>query len=158
MNFCEEIEIDLFGEQVVLCGGMVELIKVGFEMLVEVGYVLEMVYFECLYELKLIVDLIYEGGIVNMNYLILNNVEYGEYVMGLCIVMEEMKKVMKQCLIDIQMGEYVKSFIFENKVGVLMFQLCCCLMVEYQIEQVGVKLCVMMLWIVKNKFVDQMKN
>lgn len=78
-----------------MCGGMVELIKVGFEMLVEVGYVLEMVYFECLYELKLIVDLIYEGGIVNMNYLILNNVEYGEYVMGLCIVMEEMKKVMK---------------------------------------------------------------
>lgn len=102
INFCEECEIDFFGEQVVLCGGFVELICCGFEILVEVGYVLEMVYFECLYEVKLIVDLIYEGGIVNMDYLILNIVEYGQYVIGLCILLyEQIKVVMKVVLIDI---------------------------------------------------------
>jgi ketol-acid reductoisomerase len=105
-NFREETETDLFGEQAVLCGGTVELIKAGFETLVEAGYAPEMAYFECLHELKLIVDLIYEGGIANMNYSISNNAEYGEYVTGPRIVTEETKKVMKQVLKDIQTGEY----------------------------------------------------
>ena len=112
-NFREETETDLFGEQAVLCGGTVELIKAGFETLVEAGYAPEMAYFECLHELKLIVDLIYEGGIANMNYSISNNAEYGEYVTGPRIVTDETKKVMKQVLKDIQTGEYAKSFVLE---------------------------------------------
>jgi ketol-acid reductoisomerase len=114
-NFREETETDLFGEQAVLCGGTVELIKAGFETLVEAGYAPEMAYFECLHELKLIVDLIYEGGIANMNYSISNNAEYGEYVTGPRVVNEETKKVMKAVLKDIQTGEYAKSFILENR-------------------------------------------
>jgi ketol-acid reductoisomerase len=114
-NFREETETDLFGEQAVLCGGTVELIKAGFETLVEAGYAPEMAYFECLHELKLIVDLIYEGGIANMNYSISNNAEYGEYVTGPRIVTEETKKVMKQVLKDIQTGEYAKSFIWRTR-------------------------------------------
>src|ERR671938_1400887 len=110
-NFREETETDLFGEQAVLCGGLTSLIKAGFETLVEAGYAPEMAYFECLHELKLIVDLIYEGGIANMNYSISNNAEYGEYVTGPRIITEETKKVMKQVLRDIQTGEYAKSFI-----------------------------------------------
>ena len=113
-NFREETETDLFGEQAVLCGGTVELIKAGFETLVEAGYAPEMAYFECLHELKLIVDLIYEGGIANMNYSISNNAEYGEYVTGPRIVTDETKKVMKQVLKDIQTGEYAKSFVLEE--------------------------------------------
>jgi CDP-diacylglycerol--serine O-phosphatidyltransferase len=116
-NFREETETDLFGEQAVLCGGTVELIKAGFETLVEAGYAPEMAYFECLHELKLIVDMIYEGGIANMNYSISNNAEYGEYVTGPRIVTDETKKVMKQVLKDIQSGEYAKSFILENRAG-----------------------------------------
>jgi ketol-acid reductoisomerase len=116
-NFREETETDLFGEQAVLCGGTVELIKAGYETLVEAGYAPEMAYFECLHELKLIVDLIYEGGIANMNYSISNNAEYGEYVTGPKIVTDETKKAMRQALKDIQTGEYAKSFILENRAG-----------------------------------------
>jgi len=116
-NFREETETDLFGEQAVLCGGTVELIKAGYETLVEAGYAPEMAYFECLHELKLIVDLIYEGGIANMNYSISNNAEYGEYVTGPKIVTEETKNAMRKALHDIQTGEYAKSFILENRAG-----------------------------------------
>ncbi len=157
-NFREETETDLFGEQAVLCGGTVELIKAGFETLVEAGYAPEMAYFECLHELKLIVDLIYEGGIANMNYSISNNAEYGEYVTGPRVVTEETKKAMKQCLTDIQTGEYAKSFILENKAGAPTLQSRRRLTAEHQIEQVGSKLRAMMPWIAKNKLVDQSKN
>jgi len=157
-NFREETETDLFGEQAVLCGGTVELIKAGFETLVEAGYAPEMAYFECLHELKLIVDLIYEGGIANMNYSISNNAEYGEYVTGPRIVTEDTKKVMKQVLNDIQTGEYAKSFILENQAGAPTLQSRRRLNAEHQIEVVGGKLRAMMPWIAANKLVDQSKN
>ncbi|KLU28259.1 MULTISPECIES: ketol-acid reductoisomerase [Caballeronia] len=157
-NFREETETDLFGEQAVLCGGTVDLIKAGFETLVEAGYAPEMAYFECLHELKLIVDLIYEGGIANMNYSISNNAEYGEYVTGPKIVTEETKKAMKQVLTDIQTGEYAKSFIIENKAGAPTLQSRRRITAEHQIEVVGAKLRAMMPWIAANKLVDQSKN
>ncbi len=157
-NFREETETDLFGEQAVLCGGTVELIKAGFETLVEAGYAPEMAYFECLHELKLIVDLIYEGGIANMNYSISNNAEYGEYVTGPRIVTEETKKVMKQVLKDIQTGEYAKSFILENRAGAPTLQSRRRLTAEHSIEKVGEKLRAMMPWIKKNRLVDQSRN
>ncbi len=157
-NFREETETDLFGEQAVLCGGTVELIKAGFETLVEAGYAPEMAYFECLHELKLIVDLIYEGGIGNMNYSISNNAEYGEYVTGPRVVTEDTKNAMRQCLKDIQTGEYAKSFILENKAGAPTLISRRRLTSEHQIEQVGEKLRAMMPWIKKNKLVDQSKN
>ncbi|PMS35991.1 ketol-acid reductoisomerase [Trinickia symbiotica] len=157
-NFREETETDLFGEQAVLCGGTVELIKAGFETLVEAGYAPEMAYFECLHELKLIVDLIYEGGIANMNYSISNNAEYGEYVTGPRIVNEETKKVMKEVLKDIQTGEYAKSFIIENRAGAPVLQSRRRITAEHPIETVGEKLRAMMPWIAKNKLVDQSKN
>jgi ketol-acid reductoisomerase len=157
-NFREETETDLFGEQAVLCGGTVDLIKAGFETLVEAGYAPEMAYFECLHELKLIVDLIYEGGIANMNYSISNNAEYGEYVTGPRIVTEETKKAMRAVLKDIQTGEYAKSFIIENRAGAPTLQSRRRLTSEHQIEQVGSKLRAMMPWIAKNKLVDQSKN
>ena len=157
-NFREETETDLFGEQAVLCGGTVELIKAGFETLVEAGYAPEMAYFECLHELKLIVDLIYEGGIANMNYSISNNAEYGEYVTGPRVVTEETKKAMKQCLTDIQTGEYAKSFLLENKAGAPTLISRRRLNAEHQIETVGAQLRAMMPWIAKNKLVDQSKN
>ena len=157
-NFREECETDLFGEQAVLCGGAVELIKAGFETLTEAGYAPEMAYFECLHELKLIVDLIYEGGIANMNYSISNNAEYGEYVTGPKIVTEDTKNAMRQCLKDIQTGEYAKSFILENKAGAPTLISRRRLNSEHQIEQVGGKLRAMMPWIAKNKLVDQSKN
>ena len=157
-NFREETETDLFGEQVVLCGGTIELIKAGFETLVEAGYAPEMAYFECLHELKLIVDMIYEGGIANMNYSISNNAEYGEYVSGPRIITDETKKVMKQVLKDIQTGEYAKSFIMENKAGAPTLLSKRRLMGEHQIEVVGAKLRAMMPWIAKNKLVDQTRN
>ncbi|MES2538571.1 MAG: ketol-acid reductoisomerase [Pseudomonadota bacterium] len=157
-NFREETETDLFGEQAVLCGGTVELIKAGFETLVEAGYAPEMAYFECLHELKLIVDLIYEGGIANMNYSISNNAEYGEYVTGPRIITEETKNVMRQVLKDIQTGEYAKSFITENKAGAPTLLSRRRLSGEHQIEEVGTKLRAMMPWIAKNKLVDQAKN
>ena len=157
-NFREETETDLFGEQAVLCGGTVELIKAGFETLVEAGYAPEMAYFECLHELKLIVDLIYEGGIANMNYSISNNAEYGEYVTGPRIVTEETKKVMKQVLKDIQTGEYAKSFVLEAAAGQPALISRRRINAEHQIEVVGAQLRKMMPWIMKNKLVDQTKN
>lgn len=157
-NFREETETDLFGEQAVLCGGTVELIKAGFETLVEAGYAPEMAYFECLHELKLIVDLIYEGGIGNMNYSISNNAEYGEYVTGPRVVTEDTKNAMRQCLRDIQTGEYAKSFILENKAGAPTLISRRRLTSEHEIEKVGEKLRAMMPWIKKNKLVDQSKN
>ena len=157
-DFREETETDLFGEQAVLCGGAVELIKAGFETLTEAGYAPEMAYFECLHELKLIVDLIYEGGIANMNYSISNNAEYGEYVTGPRIVTEDTKNAMRQCLKDIQTGEYAKSFILENKAGAPTLISRRRLTAEHQIEEVGAKLRGMMPWIAKNKLVDQSKN
>jgi ketol-acid reductoisomerase len=157
-NFREETETDLFGEQAVLCGGVVELIKAGFETLVEAGYAPEMAYFECLHETKLIVDLIYEGGIANMNYSISNNAEYGEYVSGPRVITAETKNVMKAILQDIQTGEYAKSFILENKAGAPTLTARRRLLAEHQIEEVGGKLRAMMPWIKKNKLVDQAKN
>ena len=157
-NFREETETDLFGEQAVLCGGTVELIKAGFETLVEAGYAPEMAYFECLHELKLIVDLIYEGGIANMNYSISNNAEYGEYVTGPRIGTDETKKAMKQALRDIQTGEYAKSFIAENLAGAPTLQSRRRLNAESDIEVVGEKLRAMMPWIKANKLVDKSKN
>ena len=157
-NFREETETDLFGEQAVLCGGTVELIKAGYETLVEAGYAPEMAYFECLHELKLIVDLIYEGGIANMNYSISNNAEYGEYVTGPRIITDETRKVMKQVLKDIQTGEYAKSFIIENRAGAPTLQSRRRLNAESSIEVVGEQLRAMMPWIKKNKLVDQTRN
>ncbi|MEY2893961.1 MAG: hypothetical protein RJA98_3869 [Pseudomonadota bacterium] len=157
-NFREETETDLFGEQAVLCGGAVELIKAGFETLVEAGYAPEMAYFECLHELKLIVDLIYEGGIANMNYSISNNAEYGEYVTGPRIVTSATKDAMRQCLKDIQTGEYAKSFILENKAGAPTLISRRRLNAEHQIEVVGEQLRAMMPWIKANKLVDKTRN
>ena len=157
-NFREETETDLFGEQAVLCGGTVELIKAGYETLVEAGYAPEMAYVECLHELKLIVDLIYEGGIANMNYSISNNAEYGEYVTGPRIVTDETKQAMRKCLQDIQTGEYAKSFILENRAGAPTLISRRRLTAAHEIEQVGAKLRAMMPWIAKNKLVDQSKN
>ena len=157
-SFREETETDLFGEQAVLCGGTVELIKAGFETLVEAGYAPEMAYFECLHELKLIVDLIYEGGIANMNYSVSNNAEYGEYVSGPRVVNDQSRAAMRQVLKDIQTGEYAKSFIVENLAGAPTLQSRRRLNAESQVEQVGAKLRAMMPWIAKNKLVDQSKN
>ncbi|MFZ9758669.1 MAG: ketol-acid reductoisomerase [Burkholderiaceae bacterium] len=157
-NFREETETDLFGEQAVLCGGTVELIKAGFETLVEAGYAPEMAYFECLHELKLIVDLIYEGGIANMNYSISNNAEFGEYVTGPKVVGPEAKAAMKEALVRIQTGEYAKEFILENRAGAPTLLSRRRLMAEHPIEQVGEKLRAMMPWIKANKLVDQTKN
>jgi ketol-acid reductoisomerase len=157
-NFREETETDLFGEQAVLCGGTVELIKAGYETLVEAGYAPEMAYFECLHELKLIVDLIYEGGIANMNYSISNNAEYGEYVTGPKIVNEATKAAMRQALKDIQTGEYAKSFILENRAGAPTLLSRRRLTAEHSIEVVGEKLRAMMPWIKANKLVDKSRN
>ena len=157
-TFREETETDLFGEQAVLCGGTVELIKAGFETLVEAGYAPEMAYFECLHELKLIVDLIHEGGIANMNYSVSNNAEYGEYVTGPKVVTEETRNAMRACLKDIQTGEYAKSFILENKAGAPTLLSRRRLNAEHQIEIVGARLRGMRPWLAKNKLVDQSKN
>lgn len=157
-TFKEETETDLFGEQAVLCGGAVELVKAGFETLVEAGYAPEMAYFECLHELKLIVDLIYEGGIANMNYSVSNNAEYGEYVTGPRVVTDETKKAMRECLKDIQTGEYAKSFILESKAGAPTLISRRRLNAEHQIEIVGARLRGMMPWITQNRLVDQSKN
>jgi ketol-acid reductoisomerase len=157
-NFREETETDLFGEQTVLCGGAVELIKAGFETLTEAGYAPEMAYFECLHELKLIVDLIYEGGIANMNYSISNNAEYGEYVTGPKIVTDETRQAMRNVLKDIQSGEYAKSFILENRAGAPTLMSRRRLMAEHPIEVVGEQLRAMMPWIRKSRLVDQSKN
>jgi ketol-acid reductoisomerase len=157
-NLREETETDLFGEQTVLCGGLVELIKAGYETLIEAGYAPEMAYFECLHEVKLIVDLIYEGGIANMNYSISNNAEYGEYVSGPKIITLETKKAMKEMLTRIQTGEYAKDFILENRAGAPTLSARRRIMGEHSIEVVGEKLRSMMPWIRKNKLVDQARN
>jgi ketol-acid reductoisomerase len=157
-NFKEETETDLFGEQAVLCGGAVELIKMGYETLVEAGYAPEMAYFECLHELKLIVDLIYEGGIANMNYSISNNAEYGEYVTGPEVINAESREAMRNALKRIQTGEYAKMFILEGRTGYPSMTARRRLTSEHQIEVVGAKLRAMMPWIAKNKLVDQTRN
>ncbi|MBX3525513.1 MAG: ketol-acid reductoisomerase [Rhodoblastus sp.] len=157
-NFKEECETDLFGEQVVLCGGLVELIRAGFETLVEAGYAPEMAYFECLHEVKLIVDLIYEGGIANMNYSISNTAEYGEYVTGPRIITPETKAEMKRVLNDIQTGKFTRDWMLENKVNQTSFKAVRARNAAHQIEEVGEKLRAMMPWIGKNKLVDKDKN
>jgi ketol-acid reductoisomerase len=157
-NFREETETDLFGEQTVLCGGLVELIKAGYETLTEAGYAPEMAYFECLHEVKLIVDLIYEGGIANMNYSISNNAEYGEYVTGPKIVTADTKKAMKAALDRIQSGEYARDFILENRAGAPTLLSRRRLTAQHSIEEVGEKLRSMMPWIKRNKLVDQTRN
>jgi ketol-acid reductoisomerase len=157
-SFKEECETDLFGEQVVLCGGLTELIKAGFETLVEAGYAPEMAYFECLHEVKLIVDLIYEGGIANMNYSISNTAEYGEYVTGPRIITAETKAEMKRVLADIQSGRFTRDWILENKVNQASFRATRRRNAEHPIEKVGERLRGMMPWISKNALVDKAKN
>src|SRR5574337_811000 len=157
-TFREECETDLFGEQVVLCGGLVELIRGGYETLVEAGYAPEMAYFECLHEVKLIVDLIYEGGIANMNYSISNTAEYGEYRTGPRIVTPETKAEMKKVLADIQSGRFTRDWMLECKAGQPSFKATRRLTAEHPVEVVGEKLRAMMPWIAKNKLVDQSKN
>jgi ketol-acid reductoisomerase len=157
-NFKEETETDLFGEQAVLCGGAVELIKMGYETLTEAGYAPEMAYFECLHELKLIVDLIYEGGIANMNYSISNNAEYGEYVTGPEVINDESRAAMRNALKRIQTGEYAKQFILEGRTGYPSMTARRRLTAEHSIETVGAQLRAMMPWIAKNKLVDQTRN
>tara|TARA_Y100000590_G_scaffold430483_1_gene544122 strand:- start:549 stop:1571 length:1023 start_codon:yes stop_codon:yes gene_type:complete len=158
-NFKEECETDLFGEQSVLCGGLVELIKNGYETLVEAGYSPEMAYFECVHEVKLIVDLIYEGGIANMNYSISNTAEYGEYVTGKKIIDKKAtKERMKEVLKDIQSGKFAKQWMDENKGGQKNFLKMRKELADHPIEKVGKKLRDLMPWIGKNKLVDKSKN
>lgn len=157
-TFREECETDLFGEQAVLCGGLTRLIKNGFETLVEAGYSPEMAYFECLHEVKLIVDLIYEGGIANMRYSISNTAEYGDYTRGDRIVTSKTKEEMKKILSEIQSGEFVRDWMLENKVAQTSFKARRKLESEHQIEEVGKSLREMMPWISSNKLVDKSKN
>jgi ketol-acid reductoisomerase len=155
-TFRDETETDLFGEQAVLCGGAVELVKAGFETLTEAGYAPEMAYFECLHELKLIVDLMYEGGIANMNYSISNNAEYGEYVTGPRVINEESRWAMREALKNIQEGKYAKQFIAEGQTGYPEMTAMRRINAEHPIEQTGAKLREMMPWI--QKIVDKSKN
>jgi len=157
-TFKDETETDLFGEQAVLCGGTVELVKMGFETLVEGGYAPEMAYFECLHELKLIVDLMYEGGIANMNYSISNNAEYGEYVTGKKIINEESREAMRETLRNIQNGEYAKQFIIEGATNYPTMTANRRNNAAHQIEVVGGQLREMMPWITANALVDKSKN
>jgi len=157
-TFKDECETDLFGEQSVLCGGLVELIKNGYETLVEAGYPPEMAYFECLHEVKLIVDLIYEGGIANMNYSISNTAEYGEYITGKKIIDSKTKERMKEILKDIQSGKFAKQWMDENKNGQKNFLKMRKELADHPIEKVGKKLRDLMPWIGKNKLVDKEKN
>ena len=157
-TFKEECETDLFGEQAVLCGGLVELIRAGFETLVEAGYAPEMAYFECLHEVKLIVDLIYEGGIANMNYSISNTAEWGEYMSGPRVVTSETKAEMKRILTDIQTGKFTSEWMQECKGGQARFKATRRLNDSHQIEEVGEKLRGMMPWIKKGALVDKERN
>jgi len=157
-DFKEETETDLFGEQAVLCGGCVELVKAGFDTLVEAGYAPEMAYFECLHELKLIVDLMYEGGIGTMNYSISNNAEYGDYKTGPRIVDDRVKAEMRRVLADIQEGRFARDWVLENKAGQASFKATRAKGDAHPIEEVGGKLRAMMPWIAKNKLVDVAKN
>ncbi len=157
-NFREETETDLFGEQVVLCGGTTALIQAGFEVLVEAGYAPEMAYFECLHELKLIVDLIYEGGIANMRYSISNNAEYGDITRGPRIITEETKNEMRRILKEIQTGAYAQEFLLENATGATKLTSMRRIAGEHQIEVVGERLRSMMPWIKASRLVDKTKN
>ncbi|HZK99759.1 MAG TPA: ketol-acid reductoisomerase [Caulobacteraceae bacterium] len=157
-SFREECETDLFGEQAVLCGGLVELIRAGFETLTEAGYAPEMAYFECLHEVKLIVDLIYEGGIANMNYSISNTAEFGEYVSGPRVVTPRTKAEMKMILADIQSGRFVRDWMIECAAGQPSFKATRRRGADHPIEEVGARLRAMMPWIAKNKLVDQARN
>ena len=157
-TFKEECETDLFGEQTVLCGGLVELMKAGYETLVEAGYAPEMAYFECVHEVKLIVDLIYEGGIANMNYSVSNTAEYGEYVSGPRVITPEVKAEMKRVLADIQSGRFTRDWMLENKVNQTSFKATRAKLAEHPIEQVGAKLRDMMPWIKQRALVDKSKN
>ena len=157
-TFKDETETDLFGEQAVLCGGAVELVKAGFETLTEAGYAPEMAYFECLHELKLIVDLMYQGGIANMNYSISNNAEYGEYVTGPEVINDESRKAMKNALKRIQDGEYAKMFISEGALNYPSMTAYRRNNAAHPIEKVGAELRAMMPWITKNALVDKDKN
>ena len=157
-NFREETETDLFGEQTVLCGGITALIQAGFETLVEAGYAPEMAYFECLHETKLIVDLIYEGGIANMRYSISNTAEYGDFTRGPRVIGSESKKVMREILQEIQTGDFAREFIMENQTGAPKMKAMRRISKQHQIEQVGERLRSMMPWIKENKLVDQAKN
>ena len=157
-TFKEECETDLFGEQVVLCGGLTSLIAAGFETLVEAGYAPEMAYFECLHEVKLIVDLIYEGGIANMRYSISNTAEYGDYTRGSRIVTDDVRAEMRRILDDIQSGKFAREWMLENRVGQTSFKTMRSLAAEHPIEEVGERLRAMMPWIAQNKLVDKTKN
>jgi len=157
-TFRDETETDLFGEQAVLCGGAVDLVKMGFEVLVEAGYEPEMAYFECLHELKLIVDLMFEGGIANMNYSISNNAEYGEYVTGPKVINEESRAAMREALKNIQTGVYAKKFIMEGMTNYPEMTAKRRLNAEHPIEVTGAKLRAMMPWIAANQIVDKSKN
>lgn len=157
-TFREECETDLFGEQAVLCGGISALIKAGFETLVEAGYAPEMAYFECLHETKLIVDLIYEGGLANMRYSVSNTAEYGDYVTGPRVVTPETKAEMKRVLEDIQSGRFTRDWMLENKAGAPNFKATRRIESEHPIEEIGGKLRDMMPWIADNKLVDKAKN
>jgi ketol-acid reductoisomerase len=157
-TFREECETDLFGEQVVLCGGLVELIRAGYETLVEAGYAPEMAYFECLHEVKLIVDLIYEGGIANMNYSISNTAEYGEYVTGPRIITAETKSEMRRVLTDIQSGTFTRNWMLENRVNQTSFKAMRAKAGQHPIEEVGERLRAMMPWIKQKALVDRSRN
>ena len=157
-NFREECETDLFGEQAVLCGGITHLIQAGFETLTEAGYAPEMAYFECLHETKLIVDLLYEGGIANMRYSISNTAEYGDISTGPRIITQETKAEMKRVLADIQSGRFVKNFVLDNRAGQPELKAARKAAAAHPIEKVGAELRAMMPWIAKNKLVDQTKN
>ena len=157
-NFREECETDLFGEQVVLCGGLTALITAGFETLVEAGYAPEMAYFECMHEVKLIVDLMYEGGIANMRYSISNTAEYGDYTRGARVVTPAVREEMKRILADIQSGRFARDWVLENNAGQPSFKATRRMQAEHPIEEVGAKLRAMMPWIAKNKLVDKTKN
>jgi len=157
-TFKEECETDLFGEQTVLCGGLVELMKAGYETLVEAGYAPEMAYFECVHEVKLIVDLIYEGGIANMNYSVSNTAEYGEYVSGPRVVGQASREAMKQVLDDIQSGKFVKDWMLENRVNQTSFKAMRAKCDNHDMEAVGKRLRAMMPWIAERALVDKSKN
>jgi ketol-acid reductoisomerase len=157
-TFKEECETDLFGEQTVLCGGVCELMRAGFETLVEAGYAPEMAYYECMHELKLIVDLIYEGGIANMNYSISNTAEFGEYLTGPKIIDDHVRANMKKALKEIQSGEFAKTWMLENRVNAPSFKAMRRKAGEHQLEEVGEKLRAMMPWIAANRLVDKAKN
>ncbi|HET7596927.1 MAG TPA: ketol-acid reductoisomerase [Burkholderiales bacterium] len=157
-TFREECETDLFGEQVVLCGGLTALIQSGFETLVEAGYAPEMAYFECLHEVKLIVDLIYEGGIANMRYSVSNTAEYGDFTRGPRIINDQVRAEMKKILHEIQTGQFAKEFILENKAGAASLKAMRRMGAAHQVETVGARLRDMMPWIKKNRLVDQSRN